>query len=129
VEKGILTREKVGEGWKYRTRDGKDFLLSDTKKVIEMIDKEDFSGVEEPPKVTMEAAQSLSEARAKRVLQELIQYAEKSGLNIIPGQFKPEGVGIKEPIIPVPKNLEEAAKNRRVEFRILRVAPEKLKKD
>jgi ABC-type nitrate/sulfonate/bicarbonate transport system substrate-binding protein len=127
LQKGIITREKVADGWKYYTRDGKTFNLNDTKKVLEMIDKEDFTGVEESPKGTLEAAQRLSDARAKRVLEEMVSYATKNGVRLTVGQFKTEGVGIKEPIIPVPKDQDQAAKNRRVEFRILRVSPEKLK--
>src|SRR5262249_11752063 len=127
LQKGIITREKVADGWKYYTRDGKTFQLSDTKKLLEMIDKEDFSGVEESPKGTLEAAQKLSDARSKTVLNEMIKYASKNGVNLTVSQFKTEGVGIKEPIIAVPKDQEQAAKNRRVEFRILRVSPEKLK--
>ena len=127
LQKGIITREKVADGWKYYTRDGKAFNLNDTKKVLDMIDKEDFTGVEENPKGTLEAAQKLSDARSKRVLEEMVSYAQKNGVRLTAGQFRAEGVGIKEPVIAVPKDPEQAAKNRRVEFRILRVSPEKLK--
>src|SRR5262245_19432741 len=108
LQKGIITREKVADGYKYYTRDGKTFNLNDTKKVLEMIDKEDFSGVDESPKATLEAAQKLSDARSKRVLDEMVAYASKNGVKLTVGQFKTEGVGIKEPVIPVPKDPDQA---------------------
>jgi ABC-type nitrate/sulfonate/bicarbonate transport system substrate-binding protein len=128
LQKRFITREKSADGWQYYTRDGKPFDLTDTKKVLELIQKSDFSGAEENPKPTVEAAQKLSEARAARVLEALKTLAKTQGINLDTSQLKTQGVGITEPIIAVPKSPELAAKNRRVEFRILKVSPEKLSK-
>jgi ABC-type nitrate/sulfonate/bicarbonate transport system substrate-binding protein len=125
LEKRLITREKVDTGWKYY-KDGKEFPLADTKKVVEMIKKADFTGLEENPQPTLQAAQKLSEARAKSVREALIAFAKDKGVSLDASQFRSRGVGIEEPVIPVPKNPDEAAKNRRVEFRILKVSPEKL---
>jgi ABC-type nitrate/sulfonate/bicarbonate transport system substrate-binding protein len=128
LAKGLITREQIpGGGYKYYTKkDGKEFNLSDTKKVIEMIEKEDYSGVDESPKVTLDAAKKLSVERAKTVLEAMIEQGRRQGVNLVPTQFRSDGVGITEPIIAVPKDNDQAAKNRRVEFRVLRVSPEKL---
>ena len=42
-------------------------------------------------------------------------------------QIRPVGAGISQPVIPRPKNIQEAEKNMRVEFRIIRVDAESLK--
>ncbi len=128
LEKRIITREKVGDSYKYYARDGKEFQLADTKKVIELIKAADFGDAEENPKPTLEAAQKLSEQRAAKVREATMDYAKEKAVPLAAGRLKAEGVGIAEPVIMVPKNPEEAAKNRRVEFRVLRkpVSPEKL---
>ena len=41
-----------------------------------------------------------------------------------PEQLKPIGVGIREPIVPLPRSLAEAKKNMRVEFSIVEVRAE-----
>ena len=41
-----------------------------------------------------------------------------------PARLQPIGAGIPEPLIPKPKNMEEAQENMRVEFRIVRVPAE-----
>jgi hypothetical protein len=128
LEKRLITRERVADGWKYYTRDGKTFDLADTRKVLELIQKGDFTGAEENPKPTVEAAQKLSEARAHKVLEAVTTLAKARGVKLDTSQLKPQGVGIAEPIIAVPRTPELAAKNRRVEFRILKVSPERLSK-
>ena len=35
-------------------------------------------------------------------------------------------VGVAEPVVPHPRNADDAAKNRRVEFRIYKVSPDEL---
>jgi hypothetical protein len=39
-------------------------------------------------------------------------------------QIQPVGVGIREPFVAKPANMDEAKKNMRVEFRVVRVAAE-----
>jgi hypothetical protein len=42
-------------------------------------------------------------------------------------QIQPVGVGVREPFIAKPANMDEAKQNMRVEFRILRVQAEAAK--
>ncbi len=131
TKKRFITREKVGDGYKYYlAKDGKEFELSDTKKVLEMIDAMDFSDIagEDNPKLTVRAAKAVWDMCAKNVREAIIALAKTKGMTLDNSQLRSEGVGIKEPIITVPKNEEQAAKNRRVEFQILKVSPEQLSK-
>ena len=74
----------------------------------------------------MEAAQKLSDQRAKNVLAELKRLSEERKQPITEGQFQTMGVGVAEPVAAKPKSVEDAAKNRRVEFRVYKISPEKL---
>ena len=76
----------------------------------------------------MAAAQALSDDRAKAFREAVIQFAKSNNFRLDETQFKSVGVGIAEPIIGKPKSEEDASKNRRVEFRILKVSPEVVKK-
>jgi outer membrane protein OmpA-like peptidoglycan-associated protein len=89
-----------------------------------MIEQGMFAGGNPDPKVTMQAALSLSQKRAKAVSDALLRYAEDQGVTVDQSQITPIGAGISDPIIPKPKNLEEAKQNMRVEFRIVRVEAE-----
>jgi ABC-type nitrate/sulfonate/bicarbonate transport system substrate-binding protein len=127
----ILTVTDDGGQKKYFTKDGKPFDLTKTKKVIELIESSDFTGIndEDNPKQTLKAAKDLAEGRASNVRQALITLAKDKSQLLSAGRLRVEGVGIREPVIAVPKNQEDAAKNRRVEFRIIKVSPEKLSKN
>ena len=61
--------------------------------------------------------------RAEEVRNSVIAYAKAQGLEIDASQIQPVGVGVREPIIPVP-NQNNADVNRRVEFRLVRVEAE-----
>jgi ABC-type nitrate/sulfonate/bicarbonate transport system substrate-binding protein len=131
IKNGTLRQVKDGGEVKYfLVKTGKPIDLAETKKVMELIDKgEDFIDKEDPdknPKLTIEAAQKLSELRAKEVRESIIELAKANGVRLVENQFKSEGVGIGEPVIGKPRNPDQAAKNRRVEFRIVRISPEKL---
>lgn len=54
-------------------------------------------------------------------------YAKSKGLAMDKSQVQPVGVGIREPFVAKPVNMDEARKNMRVEFRIIRVAAEAAK--
>jgi outer membrane protein OmpA-like peptidoglycan-associated protein len=131
TDEKINILRRTGEKGNYKyflVKDGKQLDLADTKKVLDVIAKEDFSGAEHNPKDTVDAAKSLSEERAKAFKDAIIQYAKSKDLRLDETQFKPVGVGIAEPVIGKPKNEDDAARNRRVEFRILKVSPEVVKK-
>lgn len=129
MEKGFIRRIKEGSEFKYfLVKDGSPLDLNDTKKVMALIEKENLVGTDDNPKLTMMAALDLSQKRAKVIRDAIVEYAKDKGLRLDESQIKFVGVGIAEPVIPKPKNEEQAAKNRRVEFRIIKVSPELVKK-
>ena len=67
---------------------------------------------------------NLSLLRAENVKQAIVAYAKEQNFNLNLDQLQPVGVGIAEPVIAVPRNEQQAAQNRRVEFRIVAVDPE-----
>jgi ABC-type nitrate/sulfonate/bicarbonate transport system substrate-binding protein len=131
LRSGALRRVKEGDEYKYFAK-GKPLDLADTKKVLELIKGgDDFLDKDEPdknPRVTVEAANKLSDQRAKAVRESITELAQTRGVRLSPNQFKSEGVGIAEPVIGKPRNADQAALNRRVEFRIIKIAPERLTK-
>ena len=76
--------------------------------------------------LVMQAALTLSKARADAVKLGIMNFAKSQDVNMDETQIKPVGVGISDPIVPRPINLAQAAENRRVEFRIVRVPAEAL---
>jgi ABC-type nitrate/sulfonate/bicarbonate transport system substrate-binding protein len=130
-KKEILTSTVADGKTRYFTKDGKPFDLANTKKVIDMIDSSDFAGIDDDdnPKQTLKAAKELAEGRAGNVRQALITLAKDKSQLLSSARLKVEGVGIREPVIAIPKSPADAALNRRVEFRIIKVSPEKLSKN
>jgi ABC-type nitrate/sulfonate/bicarbonate transport system substrate-binding protein len=125
LSKGIIQQTGTTGNYRYFLN-GKPLDLSRTKEVIELIKGGTFGGGNPDPTVTMQAALSLSKSRADSVFTELKRYAKDSDINIDLSQIVPVGAGVTEPIIPKPRNLEEAKENMRVEFRIVKVNPESL---
>ena len=129
---GAIRRTREGGVTHYfLVKTGKEIDLADTKKVLELIktnmDFED-KDPELNPKITLDAAKRLSEDRAASVNKAMMELAKSSSVKLDMNQFKVQGVGIEEPVIGKPKDADEAARNRRVEFRIIRISPEKLTK-
>ena len=130
LEKGFLSRKpRTGGGYDY-TLNGKPFDLADTQAVMAEIDRQDkagqFAGVaaSDNPAVIEQAARDLSEKRARNFQAAILEYATAKDVHLSDSQFKSEGVGIAEPVVAIPRAETDAAKNRRVEFRILKVSPE-----
>jgi outer membrane protein OmpA-like peptidoglycan-associated protein/ABC-type amino acid transport substrate-binding protein len=133
VKAGIETKQIRREGkeapYKYfLVKENKEIDLNDTKKVLELIEKMDFRDAKDDPKATVDAAKKLSDKRANFIRDAIVDFAKKKGLPINPSQLKAVGVGVSEPVVPKPKNEDETAKNRRVEFQVLKVSPELVKK-
>lgn len=129
VKSGLAKKviQQTGTTGNYRYfLNGKPLDLSRTKEVLELVKGGAFGGGDPDPLITMQAALNLSKSRADAVYLELQRYAKQSQMNIDLSQIVPIGVGITEPIIPKPRNLEEAKENMRVEFRIVKVNPESL---
>ncbi|MDD2716892.1 MAG: ABC transporter substrate-binding protein [Candidatus Wallbacteria bacterium] len=124
LKKGII--QKTGSSGNYTYYlNGKVLDLSQTKNLIDSIMSGAFDGVPESnPRDTMQAAVNLSRQRAESVIKALEKFAEKKGLAIDKSQITPIGVGIREPIIPKPKDKGEAQVNMRVEFRLVKVSSE-----
>jgi hypothetical protein len=111
--------KQVGQPGSYKYyMDGNELDLKETKKIMDFIDDGNFQDAKD----TMAAALKLSLDRAKAVREKVLAYAKSKGLHVEGGQFKIEGVGVAEPIIPRPKDKEQAEVNMRVEFRIVKAA-------
>jgi hypothetical protein len=128
--KGLIT----GEGGSYRFRD-QPLNLADTTSILTAIAQENLSGQKRrdrqgntvsipDPKITSQAALSLSLSRAESVKVAVEQYAKSHNLSLDLSQIRPQAVGISEPLIARPMNLSESKKNMRVEFRVVRVSAE-----
>lgn len=127
MDKGIITREGQKGNYSYKLS-GKPLDLSQTKNIESLIKSGAFDGSKEAqPRDTMEAALNLSTARAEAVKKALSQYAKSKSFNVDLSQIRPVGAGISQPVVPRPRNIQDAEKNMRVEFRIVRVDAESLK--
>ena len=125
INKGVIQQNGTAGNYRY-FMNGKPLDLNRTKEVVELIKGGAFGGGNPDPSVTMQAALNLSKSRADNVFAELQAYAKREGMNIDLSQIVPVGAGVVEPVIPKPKNIEEAKENMRVEFRIVKVNPESL---
>ena len=125
--KGVLKRTGTTGNYSYALN-GKPLDLGSTAELTKLIDQGAFDGVPESnPRETMQAALNLSRNRAEEVLTSIVEYAKAKGLTMDKTQIQPVGGGIREPFVAKPTNLDEAKKNMRVEFRVVRVAAEATK--
>ncbi len=125
LNKKIIQQNGVAGNYKYYYQ-GKELTLEDTKKISDLIKQGAFSGGDPDPNITMQAALSLSKARADQVMKALEDFAKQSNVTLDLSQIAPVGAGIAEPLIAKPKNMAEAEQNMRVEFRIVKVNAEAL---
>lgn len=127
--KGLITRTGASGNYKYfiKTDRGSQALdLENMEVLTKLIKTGSFEGGGESPMQTMQAAMNLSLSRADAVKQAIVDYAQQSGINVNVAQLAPIGAGISDPLISKPSSIEEAMQNMRVEFRIVKVAPETL---
>jgi hypothetical protein len=125
TSKGIIQQNGTQGNYRY-FMNGKPLDLNRTKEVVDLIKNGAFGGGNPDPTVTMQAALTLSQARAEAVKKSLEKFAKESGITVDLSQIVPVGAGIMEPVIPKPRNIDEAKENMRVEFRIVKVNPEAL---
>ena len=125
TSKGIIQQNGTQGNYRY-FMNGKPLDLNRTKEVVDLIKNGAFGGGTPDPTVTMQAALTLSQARAESVKKSLEKFAKESGITVDLSQIVPVGAGIMEPVIPKPRNIDEAKENMRVEFRIVKVNPEAL---
>ena len=127
LSKGVLKRTGTAGNYSY-SLNGRPLDLAATAELVKAIDTGSFDGVPDiNPRETMQAALNLSLSRAQAVLESITTYAKSKGLAMDKSQVQPVGVGIREPFVAKPVNMDEARKNMRVEFRIIRVAAEAAK--
>jgi len=123
MAKGII-RRSGGELY-IKTAAGSSRLdLTQTKRIVDMIEAGEFEGVTPSPMATMQAALELSDRRAKEVKTQIIAYANQQGVTLNETQIQPLGVGILDPVVSKPITPEDRARNRRVEFSIVEVPAE-----
>jgi len=127
MQKGILKRSGTAGNYSY-SLNGQPLDLAATGALLKLVETGAFDGVSElNPRDTMQAALNLSRARAEAVRDSIVDYARKKGLNLDKSQIQPAGVGIREPFVAKPRNMDEAKQNMRVEFRVVRVPAEATK--
>jgi NMT1/THI5 like len=117
ISKGMLRREGNAGNYTYYWN-GQKLDLTDTKKVVDLIEKTDFGGVDDDPRLTLKELQRLSEDRAESVKKAVMNHAKLVGVRLDPAQFQAKGVGVLEPVVKQPRNADDMARNRRVEFRL-----------
>lgn len=131
MAKGVIKRTGTTGSYSYfvkvKGNQWKPLDLTQTKHISNLIKSGAFDGTTPNPRETMQAALNLSLARAKAVRTAVIKHAKSKGFNLDESQIQPVGAGILEPVISKPKNLDEAKKNMRVEFRIVKVPAEAIK--
>ena len=124
MQKGVLKRTGTTGNYQYFLG-GQPLDLQATATLTRLIETGSFDGVaDNNPRETLQSALNLSRARAEEVRDAIIRYAGDKGLVLDRTQIQPAGVGIREPIVPRPSNMDEAARNMRVEFRLVRVQAE-----
>jgi hypothetical protein len=100
--------------------------LTNTKGIIDLINKNNLSSndQEHNPRGLVLGLQELSQNRADRVRDSVVRYAESRRYRLDKSQIRGIGVGAQEPAVPNPdpSSDEQMAANRRVEFRLIRVA-------
>jgi hypothetical protein len=132
MKAGDIEREGSSGSYRYTWKPtGETLDLTDTARMVEMIhENAPEIPAEEPtnpynfPATLVDAAIRLSNTRTNNVRKACVAFAESRGIRLDESQIQTEAVGIQEPVVAKPSNLQEAAKNRRVEFRLLRVAVE-----
>lgn len=124
IKKGIINRSGTKGNYTYYF-EGQPLNLGSTAKIVAMIKDGKFDGIaEHNPKEAMGAALALSKSRAQAFIDATKEYAKSKELVFDPSQLVPVGVGITEPLIPKPRNMEEASKNMRAEITLIRVSAE-----
>ncbi|MFH1077352.1 MAG: hypothetical protein V1753_11085, partial [Pseudomonadota bacterium] len=124
IGKGMLQRSGTQGNYRY-SFNGRPLDLTATQKIVELIESGAFDGAKEGnPRQTMQAALNLSRKRADAVRKSIIEYASKKGIDFDKSQIQAVGVGVREPFIAKPTDMEQARQNMRVEFRLMRVTAE-----
>ena len=127
IQKGVLKQSGTRGNYSY-SLNGQPLDLGSTATLVRLIEGGSFDGVTDVnPRETMQAALNLSRSRSEAVRDSIIEYAKAKGLALDKSQIQAVGVGIREPFVAKPANMEQAKQNMRVEFRLVRVPAEATK--
>lgn len=122
MKKGIA--ERKGGKWMIEGRPLK------AARMTELIRTGKFSGAgieaAEDPQNVMQRALTLSLERATEVKRVIVKMAAERGIGLDPSRLRPDGAGVSDPMVAVPRNPEQSQANRRVQFRVLRVVAERV---
>lgn len=134
--KGLIT----GTEGTYKFK-GTPLNMTDTASIINAIQNENLSGQIrlardgktkvpiDDPRTTVAAALQLSQARSAAVIKGLDEYVKSKNYKLDFSQLQPQGIGIANPIVPRPRNMEEAKRNMIVEIIVIKVPTEQLNED
>ena len=106
--------------------------LDDTREVLRLIGTKDFQlrdpkvDPQKDPQKNVDDLRRYADQRAREVLETLKDIAVRKGVRLNVSQFSTVAIGVAEPAVAHPRTRDEAAQNRRVEFRIYKVSPEDL---
>jgi ABC-type nitrate/sulfonate/bicarbonate transport system substrate-binding protein len=125
---------KKGDGkYEYNLTAGGTLDLNDTGKILKIIGDNnlsyDLDGDKGTLKGAVKALDDLTAKRAKAVGAAVVKFADGRGLVLDKSQVREDGVGVREPVVGYAEDEESWAKNRRVEFRILKVPADKILAD
>lgn len=124
MSRGVLKRSGTAGNYSYSLK-GSPLDLSSTGPLASLIESGAFDGAADAnPRETMQSALNLSRNRAEAVRDSIVEFAKTRGITLDRSQIQPVGVGIREPFIAKPTNMDDARKNMRVEFRVIRVPAE-----
>lgn len=123
IQRGVIKQTGSAGNYRYFFKE-QPLDLGNVKEVMKLIETGGMGGGKDDPMVTMQAALTLSKARADQVKQSLLAYAKQQAVTVDLSQITPVGAGIAEPVIAKPKSIDEAKENMRVEFRIVKVDAE-----
>ncbi|MFA4845915.1 MAG: ABC transporter substrate-binding protein [Patescibacteria group bacterium] len=129
---GVIQQAGSPGNYSY-SMNGEPLDLKNAKKLMDLVHMPTFNEGQEQgtsPAEIAKAAQDFSLDRAEAVRASLLAYASNiPGANLDPTQIQVKGEGVTKPFILKPRSEAEAAKNRRVEFSIIRVSAEATSKN
>ncbi len=124
IDSGVIERRGGSGNYTYYIN-GRQLDLTDTQKIADLVTSGALDrSAQYDPRRYYSAAQTLSRQRAEEVKNQILAYARSKGITLDESQIQPQGVGIVDPVVAKPSNAAEAAQNRRVEFRLVRVSAE-----
>lgn len=126
MERGVLKREGQPGAFRYFLR-GKPFELASTEEIVKLVQGGALDGAKADPRMTLQATMNLSRLRAEAVRDAVVEFASGQGFRLDKSQIQPVGVGASDPVVAVPRTEEDQRRNRRVEFRVVRVPAESVK--